>query len=60
MQQIKTENIWGFYLLLIIILAIIGYFLAKNNKLEYALAGALVGILISLLLWILWGSKNSY
>lgn len=60
MQQIKKEYIWGFYLLLIIILAIIGYFLAKNNKLEYALAGALVGILISLLLWILWGSKNSY
>ena len=60
MEPIKKEYIWGFYLLLIIILAIIGYFIAKDNKLEYALAGALVGILLSLLLWILWGSKNSY
>ena len=60
MEPIKKEYIWGFYLLLIIILASIGYFIAKDNKLEYALAGALVGILLSLLLWILWGSKNSY
>ena len=60
MEQIKKEYIWGFYLILIIILSLIGYFVAKNNKLEYALAGALVGVLISLLLWILWGSKNSY
>ena len=56
----KKEYIWGFYLLLIIILSIVGYFMAKDNKLEYALAGALVGILLSLLLWIVWGSKNSY
>ena len=60
MEQIKKEYIGGFYLILIIILSLIGYFVAKNNKLEYALAGALVGVLISLLLWILWGSKNSY
>jgi hypothetical protein len=60
MEPMKKEYIWGFYLLLIIILSIVGYFMAKDNKLEYALAGALVGILLSLLLWIVWGSKNSY
>ena len=60
MEPMKKEYIWGFYLLLIIILSIVGYFMDKDNKLEYALAGALVGILLSLLLWIVWGSKNSY
>ena len=60
MEPMKKEYIWGFYLLLIIILSIVGYFMAKDNKLEYALAGALIGILLSLLLWIVWGSKNSY
>jgi uncharacterized membrane protein len=60
MEPIKKEYIWGFYLLLTLLLALIAYFMSTNNKLEYALAGALVGILISLILWIVWGSKNSY
>ena len=60
MEPMKKEYIWGFYLLLIIILSIVGYFMAKDNKLEYALAGALIGILLCLLLWIVWGSKKSY
>ena len=60
MKQIKKEYIWIFYGILIILLALLGYFFTKHNKIEYGLAGALIGVLISLLLWILWGSKNSY
>jgi hypothetical protein len=60
MKPIKKEYIFGFYLLLTLLLALIAYFMSTNNKLEYALSGALVGILLSLILWIVWGSKNSY
>lgn len=54
----KKEVIWGFYAVLILVLAILGYFLAKVNKFEYSLLGALIGILVSLILWITWGSSH--
>jgi hypothetical protein len=54
----KKELIWGFYAVLIIVLGILGYFLAKVNKFEYSLLGALIGILSSLILWVTWGSSN--
>lgn len=54
----KKELIWGFYAVLIIVLGILGYFLAKVNKFEYSLLGALIGILASLILWITWGSSH--
>ena len=60
MQPIKKEYIYIFYIILIIILALIFYFLSTTNKQSYALAGALLGVIISLILWISWGSKNSY
>ena len=60
MQPIKKEYIWLSYAILIVILGLLGYFMSSNNKVEYGLAGSLLGVLISLLLWILWGSKNSY
>jgi hypothetical protein len=60
MQLIKKEIIFAFYAILILILGLLGYFIPANNKYEYSLAGILTGVLISLILWLLWGSKNSY
>lgn len=60
MDKIKKEYVWLFYLILIIVLGLLGYFLSENNHLEYGLAGSLLGILLSLILWIVWGSKNTY
>lgn len=60
MQPIKKEYIYLAYVILTLILGLLGYFFSTNNKIEYGLAGALLGVLISLLLWILWGSQNSY
>jgi hypothetical protein len=60
MQQIKKEYVWLFYLILIIVLGLLGYFFTKNNNLEYGLAGSLLGVLLSLILWVIWGSKNTY
>jgi cytochrome c biogenesis protein CcdA len=58
--MIKKEMIFGFYIVLTIILALLGYIFAKSHKYEYALFGTLLGILSSLLLWHFWGSKNTY
>ena len=44
----------------LLILSMIGYFMSASNKLEYGLSGALIGILLSIILWITWGSRNSY
>ena len=60
MDKIKKEYVWLFYLILIIVLGLLGYFLSKNNHLEYSLAGSLFGILLSLILWVIWGDKNTY
>ncbi len=56
----KKEIIWAFYAILTIILGLLAYFISKTHKIEFALAGILIGILISLILWIVWGSTNSY
>jgi energy-coupling factor transporter transmembrane protein EcfT len=60
MNPIRKEIVWIIYAILVLILALLGYFLSKTNKIEYSLSGALIGILISLILWIVWGSKNTY
>ena len=60
MQPIKKEYIFVFYAILILILGLLGYFIPSNNKYEYSLAGVLTGVLLSLVLWLVWGSKNSY
>ena len=52
--------VFGFYIILTIILALLGYIFAKSHKYEYALFGSLLGIIASLLLWHFWGSKNTY
>jgi uncharacterized membrane protein YadS len=58
--MIKKEYVIAFYIILTIILALLGNFFAKTHKYEYALFGILIGVLISLLLWHFWGSKNTY
>lgn len=60
MAPIKKEYIISFYVVLTLILSILGYFLSTTNKLEYGLSGGLLGILLSIILWITWGSRNSY
>jgi len=60
MAPIKKEYIISFYVVLTLILSILGYSLSTTNKLEYGLSGGLLGILLSIILWITWGSRNSY
>lgn len=57
MKQIKKEVIWVFYAILTLILGLLGYFISKTNKLEFGLAGVLIGVLISLILWIVWEAQ---
>ena len=60
MAPIKKEYIISFYVVLTLIFSILGYSLSATNKLEYGLSGGLLGILLSIILWITWGSRNSY
>ena len=60
MEKMRKEIIFTAYGILIILLSLIGYFVAKNNKIEYGAGGALIGVLLSLILWITWWSKNIY
>ena len=59
-MQLQKEVVWGFYGVLSLVLFGVGYGMAKKNKLEYGLLGLLIGVLISLILWVLWASKNTY
>ena len=59
-MHLQKEVVWGSYGVLSLILFGVGYGMAKKNKLEYGLLGLLIGVLISLILWVLWGSKNTY
>ena len=60
MKPINKEYIFIFYLILILLLALFFYYFTNTNKETYALVGALLGVIISLILWILWGRYNSY
>lgn len=53
--------ILGFYVLLILLLAFVGYQMGKKQgKAEmYAGVGALAGAIISVLLWQFWGKNNA-
>jgi len=59
-MQLQKEVVWGFYGALSLVLFGVGYGMAKKNKMEYGLLGLLIGVLISLILWVLWASKNTY
>lgn len=60
MEPIKKEYIFTFYGLLSIALATIGYFISSTNHIEYGISGGLLGILISIILWITIGRRVSY
>ena len=53
----KKELIWLFYLILTILLAILFYIFSKSHKFDYSLLGIILGVLISIILWITWGYK---
>jgi len=60
MEPIKKEYIFAFYGLLTIALSALGYFIASTDKVEYGISGGLLGILISIILWIKIGRRVSY
>jgi hypothetical protein len=60
MEPIKKEYIFAFYGLLTIALSALGYFISSSNRIEYGISGALLGILISIILWIKVGRRVSY
>lgn len=60
-KKVSKEMIWAVYVILIIILIISGYFIGKKNEKGglYAIIGAILGILISEILWVTVGKKMS-
>lgn len=62
MDKVKKEYIWAAYAVLIVLLTVVGFFVGKSSgKSElYASVGAFFGALISIVLWVVWGEKNSY
>jgi len=60
-KKISKKLIWGAYAVLIVILGVVGYFVGKKSgKPEiYASAGVVLGAVISIVLWLAWGKKNS-
>jgi uncharacterized protein YueI len=62
-KPIKKGYLLLFYIILTIILILIGYFLGNkfnpSKRQEYALYGALVGIVLSLILWFSWGKNKT-
>ena len=59
-MQIQKEYVWGFYIFLCAVLSVTGYIFPTKNKVEYSMLFLLFGILLSLILWVTWGSKNTY
>lgn len=60
-KKVSKEMIWGFYAVLILVLGVIGYFVGnKNNKgAYYVFGGVLIGVVISIILWVTVGKKMS-
>lgn len=58
-HKVSKEQIMGFYVLLTLVLAFVGYFVGrKHNKgMHYALMSGLLGVLISVVLWFTVGKK---
>jgi hypothetical protein len=55
----KAWLIWLVYAIVTAILAVIGFFIGKKSGKGpcYALVGATVGVVLSLILWFAWGEK---
>lgn len=60
--MMKKEVVWVIYALLIVILAVVGYYIGKRQGKEevFASFGALTGAVISIIMWLTWGKKNTY
>lgn len=60
-KKLSKELIWGAYAVLIVILGTVGYFVGKKfgNAEIYSSVGVVLGAVISIVLWISWGKKNS-
>jgi len=58
-NKVSKEMVFGFYALLVLVLAIIGYFVGKNtnNEMKYAGIGAVLGVVFSFALWYTVGKK---
>lgn len=60
MMEMSRNMVFGFYVVLIVVLAGVGYMQGqKQGKAElYAAAGAATGAVISALLWHFWAKKK--
>lgn len=58
-KKVSKEMIWMVYAILIVMLGIISYFIGKKNKKGklYASIGVLLGVVISVILWMSVGKK---
>ena len=61
-EKTKTENVLAAYIILTMLLALIGYFMGKTKqkKKSYAITGALIGLIVSTMLWLSWGQYHTY
>lgn len=63
-SKVSKEMVFGFYGLLILVLAFVGYLLGKKTikEMEYTGIGVALGILLSSILWMTVGKKivNDY
>lgn len=60
-MPVKKEYVLGFYLVLIVVLGAIGMFVGNKSgkSFEYSIAGVILGVLLSLVMWEVWGKNNS-
>lgn len=56
-MHVSKTALMVFYAVLIVVMAVIGYFVGKDKKEMYAAVGALIGLAVSVLLWFVWGKK---
>ena len=60
-MSVKKEYILGFYLILMVVLGSAGIWLGNKNgkSFEYSIAGVIIGVLLSLVMWEVWGKSNA-
>ena len=63
MEKVSKTKVFIFYAILIVVLAVAGFFIGrwrKGNTMVYALVGAAIGLVVSVILWFAWAKKNTY
>jgi len=55
------KRIMAFYAAITVVLAVVGYLLGRGSGkgMMYLAAGAVLGVVVSVILWVTWGKKNS-